>query len=109
MKFILQSTGQNITHEIFKTDILIIGMGAAGQSAALYAYGANPDLNITIVTKALKGKGGCSRMVQGGHNVVLNPADSHEKHLMDTLKGGMYVNDQELERPVLGSNHIRHD
>ena len=55
-----------------------------------------PDLNILIATKALKGKGGCSRMVQGGFNVVLSPKDSHEKHLMDTLKGGQYINNQDL-------------
>ena len=65
MKFILQSTGETMTHEIFKTDILVIGMGAAGQLAALYAYDANPDLNITIVTKALKGKDGGSRLCDG--------------------------------------------
>src|SRR4029079_6762307 len=53
-------------------------------------------LNILITTKALKGKGGCSRMVQGGFNVVLSPKDSHERHLMDTLKGGQYINDQDL-------------
>lgn len=35
-------------------------------------------------------------MVQGGFNVVLDPGDSHEKHLMDTLKGGQYINDQDL-------------
>ncbi len=90
-----------MTQEKFRTDILIIGMGAAGQLAALYAYDANPDLKITIVTKALKGKGGCSRMVQGGLNVVLNDADSHDKHLMDTLKGGQYVNDQDLARTLV--------
>lgn len=84
-----------------KTDILIIGMGAAGQLAALYAHDADPDLKILIVTKALRGKGGCSRMVQGGFNVVLNPADSHEKHLMDTLKGGQYLNDQELAKTLV--------
>ncbi|WP_136799529.1 MULTISPECIES: L-aspartate oxidase [Desulfosediminicola] len=90
-----------MSHETLKTDILILGMGAAGQLAALYAYDANPDLKITIVTKALKGKGGCSRMVQGGLNVVLNDSDSHEKHLMDTLKGGQYVNDQDLARTLV--------
>ncbi len=79
-----------------KADLLIIGMGAAAQMAALYAHEVNPALNILIVTKALKGKGGCSRMVQGGMNVVLNPKDSHEKHFMDTLKGGQYINDQDL-------------
>ena len=35
-------------------------------------------------------------MVQGGYNVVLNPADSFEKHFVDTLKGGQFINDQEL-------------
>ena len=64
--------------------------------AALYAHDVKPDLNILIVTKALKGKGGCSRMVQGGFNVVLNPKDSHEKHLMDTLKGGLSARSAEL-------------
>ncbi|WP_034635924.1 L-aspartate oxidase [Desulfovibrio cuneatus] len=77
-------------------DLLILGMGAAAELAAIYAYDANPKLNILIATKALKGKGGCSRMVQGGFNVVLDSSDSHEKHFMDTLKGGQYINDQDL-------------
>ena len=68
----------------YKVDLLVLGMGAAAELAAIYAHDANPDLNILIATKALKGKGGCSRMVQGGFNVVLDPGDSHEKHLMDT-------------------------
>jgi len=87
--------------DTIKVDILIIGMGAAGQIAALNAYDADPDLDILIVTKALRGKGGCSRMVQGGLNVVLNEHDSHEMHLMDTLKGGQYINDQELAKTLV--------
>src|SRR3954454_21222348 len=87
--------------ETVRTDLLIVGMGAAAQMAALYAQDANPDLKILIATKALKGKGGCSRMVQGGFNVVLNPQDSHEKHFMDTLKGGQYINDQDLARTLV--------
>ena len=90
-----------MTFEAIKADILILGMGAAGQLAALYAHDVDPDLNILIITKALKGKGGCSRMVQGGFNVVLNSEDSHEKHLMDTLKGGQYINDQELAKTLV--------
>ena len=70
-----------------KADLLILGMGAAAQLAAIYAHDALPDLDIVIATKALKGKGGCSRMVQGGFNVVLDSGDSYEKHLMDTLGG----------------------
>lgn len=79
-----------------KVDVLILGMGAAAELAAIYAHDAMPEARILIASKALKGKGGCSRMVQGGFNVVLDSADSHEKHLMDTLKGGQYINDQTL-------------
>ncbi len=84
--------------EKIQTDILIIGMGGAAQMAALNAFDANPALHILIVTKALRGKGGCSRMVQGGFNVVLNAADSHEKHLKDTLEGGKFINNQDLAK-----------
>ncbi len=92
-----------MTVEVVKAraDLLIVGMGAAAQMCALYAHDANPGLNILIATKALRGKGGCSRMVQGGFNVVLNPEDSHEKHLLDTLKGGRYINDPELARTLV--------
>ena len=79
-----------------EVDVLVIGMGGAAEMAVLNAFDSNPELDILIVTKALRGKGGCSRMVQGGFNVVLDSFDSHEMHLMDTLKGGQYINDQDL-------------
>ena len=87
--------------QTIKTDILIIGMGGAAQMAALNAFDADPDLKILIVTKAIRGKGGCSRMVQGGFNVVLNANDSHEKHLRDTLKGGQFINNQEMAKTLV--------
>ncbi|KJS02190.1 MAG: fumarate reductase [Peptococcaceae bacterium BRH_c4a] len=75
---------------------MILGSGGAGLFAALHVYDSNPSLNVVLATKGLIGKCGCSRMVQGGMNVVLNPADSVEKHFMDTIKGGGFVNDQDL-------------
>ncbi|MFO7985111.1 MAG: FAD-binding protein [Desulfatiglandaceae bacterium] len=82
--------------EVIKADILILGAGGAGLFAALHAYDSNPRLKIVMATKALIGKGGCSRMVQGGLNVVLNGKDSLENHFVDTLKGGGFINNQEL-------------
>jgi fumarate reductase flavoprotein subunit len=79
-----------------KTDILILGSGGAGLFAALHAKTANPGLHITIATKGLLGKCGCTRMVQGGYNVALNPGDSIERHFMDTIEGGKWLPDQEL-------------
>jgi fumarate reductase flavoprotein subunit len=81
---------------VIATDVLILGAGGAGLCAALHAADAGKKIKIHLVTKAIIGKGGCSRMVQGGYNVVLNPADSFEKHFMDTLKGGQFINNQDL-------------
>ena len=64
--------------------------------AALHAFWRNPSLDITLVSKGMLGKSGCTRMVQGGYNVVLDPADSIEAHFKDTVKGGGFLNDQDL-------------
>src|SRR5688572_23882464 len=82
--------------ERLKTDILILGSGGAGLFAALHAHAASPNLDITIATKGLLGKCGCTRMVQGGYNVALNPGDSIERHFMDTIEGGKWLPDQDL-------------
>ncbi|MBV8428053.1 MAG: FAD-binding protein, partial [Hyphomicrobiales bacterium] len=50
----------------------------------------------TIAVKGLLGKCGCTRMVQGGFNVALAPGDSVERHFMDTIEGGKWLNDQDL-------------
>ncbi len=78
------------------TDILVLGSGGAGLFAALHAYQANPELHITVASKGLLGKSGCTRMVQGGYNVALNPGDSIERHFMDTIDGGKWLPDQDM-------------
>jgi len=78
------------------TDVLILGSGGAGLFAALHAKAGAPDLDVTVAVKGLLGKCGCTRMVQGGYNVALAPGDSVERHFMDTIEGGKWLNDQEL-------------
>lgn len=85
-----------MTIERLQTDIFILGSGGAGLFAALHANAANPELGITIATKGLLGKCGCTRMVQGGYNVALNPGDSIERHFMDTIEGGKWLPNQEI-------------
>jgi fumarate reductase flavoprotein subunit len=58
--------------ERVQTDVLILGSGGAGLFAALHAVARNPALDVTIATKGLIGKCGCTRMVQGGYNVSLH-------------------------------------
>ena len=79
-----------------QTDILILGSGGAGLFAALHAHKKAPEQDITVGVKGLLGKSGCTRMVQGGYNVVLSPNDSIERHFMDTIEGGKWLNNQDL-------------
>src|SRR3546814_12565255 len=78
------------------TDSLVLGSGGAGLFAALHAHKAAPDLSVTVAVKGLLGKCGCTRMVQGGYNVAIAKGDSIERHFMDTIEGGKWLNNQEL-------------
>ena len=89
------------------TDVLILGAGGAGLFAALHAKKTAPDLDVTIAVKGLLGKCGCTRMVQGGYNVALAPGDSAERHFMDTIEGGHWLNDQELAWLLVTQAQIR--
>src|SRR6188472_1762392 len=93
--------------DILDTDILILGAGGAGLFAALHAKKARPELDVTIAVKGLLGKCGCTRMVQGGYNVALAPTDSVERHFMDTVEGGGWLNQQELAWLLVSTAPIR--
>ena len=88
-------------------DILIIGAGGAGLMAALHAHEIDPRLKIVIVVKGLIGQSGCTRMVQGGYNCVLNSADSLQKHFEDTVRGGQFLNNQELAWTLVSDSPSR--
>ena len=92
---------------IVETDILILGSGGAGLFAALHAKKTAPDLDVTVAVKGLLGKCGCTRMVQGGYNVALAPGDSVERHFMDTIEGGKWLNDQDLAWTLVTEAQIR--
>ncbi|HKH34805.1 MAG TPA: FAD-binding protein [Beijerinckiaceae bacterium] len=89
------------------TDILILGSGGAGLFAALHAKKAAPELDVTIAVKGLLGKCGCTRMVQGGYNVALAEGDSVERHFMDTIEGGRWLNDQDLAWLLVTEAQVR--
>jgi len=82
--------------DVVETDVLILGAGGAGLCAALHCADASPSLRVAIVVKGLLGRAGCTRMVQGGYNAVLTAPDSLDAHVLDTLTGGGWINDQEL-------------
>jgi L-aspartate oxidase len=75
----------------FSTDILIIGGGAAGLSAALHLA---PHARVTVICKG-DIESGSSHWAQGGVAAVTSTEDSTESHITDTLTAGAGLCDRE--------------
>jgi len=79
----------------FDTDVLIVGGGGAGITAAIFAHDAGA--NVTVVTKLRLGDSN-TIMAQGGLQVSIGRDDSPIRHFKDSMKGGGNVNDPKLLR-----------
>ncbi|KJS46249.1 FAD-dependent oxidoreductase [Desulfosporosinus sp. BICA1-9] len=81
----------------FSTDVLIIGGGLAGLSAAVEAAGKG--LKVSLVSKGKAGRSGNTVLTQNNISVVwdgLRTDDSVERFIEDTLTGGGNLNDRDL-------------
>jgi L-aspartate oxidase len=68
-----------------EADVVVVGSGAAGISAALAAAGHG--LRVLLITKEEIGRG-CTPLAQGGLAAVLAPGDSAALHQQDTIEAG---------------------
>lgn len=85
----------------YDVDILIIGAGGAGTTAALWALqeGVTPD-SILIATK-LRGGDSNSMMSQGGVQAADRDVDSPTRHYIDVMGGGHFTNERALVKPFV--------
>ncbi len=67
-----------------ETDVVVLGSGAAGLSAAL---AARPVRDVVLITKDTL-DAGSTNWAQGGLAAVLDPLDVMESHVTDTLTAG---------------------
>lgn len=74
-------------------DVLVVGAGGAGATAALTA--AAMGMNVIIATKLRMGDSN-TVMAQGGMQVAVGQDDSPVTHFYDTYRGGHYKNDPQL-------------
>ena len=77
----------------YETDVLIIGGGGAGTSAAIEAHEAGAD--VMIVTKLRMGDAN-TMMAEGGIQAADKPNDSPAIHFVDAFGGGHFAAKKEL-------------
>ncbi|WP_106640453.1 L-aspartate oxidase [Allosphingosinicella vermicomposti] len=80
-------------------DVLVIGSGAAGLSAALNLA---PNLKVGVLAKG-EISAGSTAWAQGGIAAVLEPGDTFESHVEDTMIAGAGLNDRKAVEFVVGN------
>ena len=68
-------------------DVVVVGSGIAGLTAALRIHVALPDHKVLVVTKDVL-SAGSTQWAQGGIAAALGPGDTPEQHERDTLVAG---------------------
>lgn len=86
-----------------KVDFLVIGSGIAGLN---YALKAAEFGSVMIITKANEDESN-TKYAQGGIASVIDPGDSFEKHVQDTLIAGDGLCDEEVVRMVISEGPDR--
>ncbi len=83
----------DLSSPAYETDVLIIGGGGAGASAAIEAHNAGAD--VMIVTKLRIGDAN-TMMAEGGIQAADKPNDSPAIHFVDAFGGGHFAAKREL-------------
>lgn len=86
-----------MTSPELRVDVLVVGSGGAGMSAAISA--ATAGATVRIVTKSALGAGNTGR-AQGGIQAAIGDDDSTASHYEDTFAAGHRVAEPELVRTL---------
>jgi L-aspartate oxidase len=88
-------------------DLLVLGSGVAGLSAAVRAAAAEPGLRVGVLTKGMLAQA-TTRWAQGGVAAVLGgDPDSTDLHLADTLAAGAGLCDADAVRVLVDEGPAR--
>jgi L-aspartate oxidase len=83
-----------------RADVVVIGSGIAGLTAALRVREGLPGGHVMVVTKDLL-SAGSTTWAQGGIAAALGPEDTPEEHLTDTLVAGAGLCDEDAVRTLV--------
>lgn len=83
-----------------RADVVVVGSGIAGLTAALRVHAADPSLRLLVVTKDVLAAGS-TQWAQGGIAAALGPGDTPAQHERDTLVAGAGACDVEAVRALV--------
>jgi L-aspartate oxidase len=83
-----------------RADVVVVGSGIAGLTAALRIHAEDRALRVVVVTKDELGAGS-TRWAQGGIAAALGPGDTPEQHEHDTLVAGAGACDPDAVRALV--------
>src|SRR4030095_7907373 len=98
--------GRRSSRMIVHSDVIIVGSGAAGLTAALNLAETH---QVAVIAKGALGDSASAR-AQGGIAAVLEEGDSFEAHVNDTMTAGAGLNDIKVVEHVVEAapRAIRH-
>lgn len=81
----------------FKHDVIVLGAGLAGLSAAVQIKETDESADVAVISKVhpVRSHSGAA---QGGINAALRFDDSWQSHMYDTVKGSWFLADQDAVR-----------
>ncbi|WP_114424460.1 L-aspartate oxidase [Nocardioides houyundeii] len=83
-----------------RADVVVVGSGIAGLTAALRIDAADPLLKVLVVTKDVL-NAGSTQWAQGGIAAALGPGDTPDQHERDTLVAGAGACDVDAVRVLV--------
>jgi succinate dehydrogenase / fumarate reductase flavoprotein subunit len=91
----------DLSHADYDTDILIIGGGLAGTTAAIWANEQGVPAEKILLTNKLRHGDANSMMAEGGTQAADRPNDSPLIHYLDAMGGGHFANKPDVLKALV--------